>query len=350
MKTLTAKDIAHLVKGELKGEPYVEVSGVSSLQDADLQTVSFLGNDKYRNLVFKSDAAVVLLPEDFNGEPVEGKAWVMVEEPNTAFSQVVMAFAPEPPSFPPGIDAAATVSEHARLADGVSVGPQAVIEPGAQIGPNTVIHAGAYIGHEAELGADCIIYQNVSVRERCRIGDRVIIHCNAVIGSDGFGYEVDLAGHRKVPQVGIVQIDDDVEIGACTTIDRARFGRTWIQKHVKIDNQCQIAHNVIIGEGSFLMAQVGIAGSTTLGKFVAMFGQSGLPGHVHIGDFAKIMGGSAPIKDVESNTEILGFPGMERKAFLRQLVSQRKTPELIKQLKALQKRVGDLEARLDEEK
>src|SRR4030095_6431820 len=189
-----------------------------------------------------------------------------------------------PVAFTPGIHATAVVDSSAKLGERVSVQPHSVIEAGVNIGNDTVIGAGSSIGHGTTIGSGCLIYPLVTIRERSRIGSRVIIHSGAVIGADGFGFEMVDGRHQKIQQLGIVQIDDDVEIGANTTVDRARFGRTWIQQGVKIDNLVQIAHNVIIGKNSVIAAQTGIAGSVQIGQRVLMGGQVGVIGHIEIGD------------------------------------------------------------------
>src|SRR5207247_4149690 len=211
-------------------------------------------------------------------------AQVRVPNPTKAFEQVVIKFAPKPITFAPGVHPSAIVGSTVRFGERVSIQPHAVIEDGSQIGDDTIIGAGSYIGHETTIGSACVIYPHVTIRERSRIGSRVILHSGAVIGADGFGFEMIDGRQQKIQQLGIVQIDDDVEIGANTTVDRARFGRTWIQQGVKIDNLVQIAHNVAIGKNSVIVAQTGISGSTRVGERVMMGGQVGIVGDLEIGD------------------------------------------------------------------
>jgi UDP-3-O-[3-hydroxymyristoyl] glucosamine N-acyltransferase len=343
MKHITAAEIASLVDGELKGDPSLIVNEAAPLDIAEQSAVSFLSNPKYRKLVVTSKAGVLILPFDFEGEPPRNTAWIHVEEPNTAFSKIVMQLVDAPQLPIPGIHADASISPDASLGQNVHIGPQAVVGAGTTIGDNTIVEAGCVIGAKCIIGSDCRFHFNVSICDGCVIGNRVVIHCNSVVGSDGYGYEPDLKGHRKVPQLGIVQIDDDVEIGACTTVDRARFGKTWIQEDVKIDNLCQVAHNVVIGKGSFLMGQAGVAGSAHLGKYVAIFGRAAVPGHIHIGDFAKIMGGSSPINDVPEHSELVGYPAVDRKQFFRQVASVKRLPSLMKRVRALEARIDQLE-------
>jgi len=242
--------------GELVGDSKLKITGAASLAEATNGDISFFANRKYIGLLRKTQASAVFVPPDFT-EPLAA-AQVRVSNPTKAFEQVVLKFAPKPITFVPGIHPSAIVGSTVRLGERVSIQPHAVIEDGSQIGDDTIIGAGSYIGHETTIGSGCLIYPLVTIRERSRIGSRVIIHSGAVIGADGFGFEVVDGRQQKIQQLGIVQIDDDVEIGANTTIDRARFGRTWIQRGVKIDNLVQIAHNVVIGKNSVIVAQSGI--------------------------------------------------------------------------------------------
>ena len=282
--------------GELVGDPKVKITGAASLAEATSEEISFFGNRKYIGLLRKTRASAVFVPPDF-GEPLAA-AQVRVADPIKAFEQLVLRFAPKPITFAPGIHPSAIVGSSVRLGERVSIQPHAVIEDGSEIGDDTIIGAGSYIGRETTIGAMCLIYPLVTIRERSRIGSQVIIHSGAVIGADGFGFEMVDGRHQKIQQLGIVQIDDDVEIGANTTVDRARFGRTWIQQGVKIDNLVQIAHNVIIGKNSVIVAQTGISGSTRVGESVLMGGQVGIVGHIEIADGTMIAAQSGITKSV----------------------------------------------------
>jgi len=341
--------IASLVDGNVVGDPDIRVSGVASLADATSADVSFLGNPRYRDRVLPSRAAIVLVPESFTPLPPEGRAWVVCNDPSAAFSKVVSVFAPPPVQYPPGCHSAAVVHPDACVPSSVHVGPHAVIEAGATVGDRSVICAGTYVGESVRIGEDCLIYPNVTIRERCLLGNRVIVHPGTVIGSDGFGYESGPAGHTKIPQVGIVQIDDDVEIGAQVAVDRARFGRTWIQQGTKVDNLVQIAHNVIIGPHCFLIAQVGISGSTEVGTGVILAGQAGIAGHLHIGDRAIVMAQSGISKDVPAGKAVFGTPAMERRQFAKLQSHLKGLDHALKSLRQLQETVEDLKTRLDKE-
>ena len=282
--------------GELVGDPKVKITGAASLAEATSGEISFFSNRKYIGLLRKTRASAVFVPPDF-GEPLAA-AQVRVADPIKAFEQLVLKFAPKPITFAPGIHPSAIVGSSVRLGERVSIQPHTVIEDGSEIGDDTIIGAGSYIGRETTIGAMCLIYPLVTIRERSRIGSQVIIHSGAVIGADGFGFEMVDGRQQKIQQLGIVQIDDDVEIGANTTVDRARFGRTWIQQGVKIDNLVQIAHNVVIGKNSVIVAQTGISGSTRVGESVLMGGQVGIVGHIEIADGTMIAAQSGITKSV----------------------------------------------------
>ncbi|MCK5804727.1 MAG: UDP-3-O-(3-hydroxymyristoyl)glucosamine N-acyltransferase, partial [Lentisphaeria bacterium] len=243
-RELCAAELAEMLGGALVGATDANVCGVASLEDAEPGQISFLANKKYHGLVLPSRASIVLVPEDFEPVPPEGRAWIVCANTNMAFQKVVMHFAPPAVEHSPGIHPTAVVDESAQVAESVHVAPNAVVDASATIGAGSVIGAGSYIGQEVQIGENCLIYPNVTILERCVLGNRVTIHSGTTIGSDGYAYVFGPTGHQKIPQVGIVQIDDDVEIGACSAVDRARFGRTWIQQGTKIDNLVQIAHNV----------------------------------------------------------------------------------------------------------
>lgn len=342
MPSFTAKEIAEQVDGELVGNAGITLTNVASLEEARADSLSFLGNPKYRRGALASRAGAVLVPESFDAEPPAGRAWIRCANPSAAFSTVVTRFAPPPVTPPPGIHPRAFVADDATVPASCHVGPFAVVESGAVLDERTAVMANSYIGHETRLGAGCLVYPGVVIRERCLLGDRVIIHPGTVIGSDGFGYEPSASGHAKIPQVGIVQIDEDVEIGACVTIDRARFGRTWIRRGVKIDNLCQIAHNVQIDEFSVIMSQVGIAGSSRIGRLVALYGQVGIPGHVTVGDRAQVMAKGGVYDSVAAEQVLMGIPARPRREFLKQQAALQQLPELRKRVRELEKALQEL--------
>jgi UDP-3-O-[3-hydroxymyristoyl] glucosamine N-acyltransferase len=335
--TLTLQEIAKLCGGELNGNPACRITGAASLDEAVEGEIAFYNNPRYMPRLRKTRASAVFVPSDFSEEtPV---AQVRVADPSKAFEQVVIKLAPLPVAFVPGIHATAIVDRSAKIGARVSIQPHAVIEAGATIGDETVIGAGSYIGHETKIGSGSMIYPNVTIRERTIIGSRVIIHGGAVIGADGFGFEFVEGRYQKIPQIGIVQIDDDVEIGANTTIDRARFGRTWIQEGVKIDNLVQIAHNVTIGKNSIIAAQTGISGSTRVGQKVMMAGQVGVIGHLTIDDNTVIAAQSGISKDLPGGAWF-GSPAVPLPEAKRQIAWIHRLGKLFDRVKALEKKLG----------
>lgn len=335
---MTLQELAKLCGGELRGDPAIEITGAASLAEATAGEISFFGNPKYAAQLGKTQASAIFVPSNF--EQKTTAAQIRVINPAKAFEQVAMKFAPNPVQFPPGIHTTAVIDSTVKLGKDVSIQPYAVIEAGSTIDDNTFIGAGTYIGHNSVIGSECKIYPRVTIRERTRIGSHVIIHSGVVIGADGFGFEAVAGQHEKVPQLGIVQIDDDVEIGANTTIDRARFGRTWIQQGVKIDNLVQIAHNVVIGRGSIIVAQVGIAGSVRLGEGAVLAGQVGIVGHVEIGDRAVVAAQSGIAKSVPPDSAWFGSPAVPLREAKEQIAWIHRLGRLFARVKEIEKKLG----------
>jgi UDP-3-O-[3-hydroxymyristoyl] glucosamine N-acyltransferase len=335
--TFTLQELAKTSAGELVGDGSLQITGAASLAEATRGEISFFANRKYIGFLRKTRASAVFVPADF-AEPIS-PAQIRVANPTKAFEQVVRKFAPKPITFAPGIHPTAVIDPSAQLGQRVSIQPQAVIEAGARIGDDTIIGAGSYIGHETTIGAACLIYPRVTIREQSRIGSRVIIHSGTVIGADGFGFEMIDGRQQKIQQLGIVQIDDDVEIGANTTVDRARFGRTWIQQGVKIDNLVQIAHNVVIGKNSVIVAQTGISGSTRVGERVTMAGQVGVVGHVEIADGSIIAAQSGVSKSVPGGVWF-GYPAGPIEETKQQIAWIRSLGKLFARVKEIEKKLG----------
>jgi UDP-3-O-[3-hydroxymyristoyl] glucosamine N-acyltransferase len=323
--------------GELVGDPSLQITGASSLAEATPGELSFFTDRKYIGLLRKTRASAIFVPPDF-AEPIDA-AQIRVSNPTKAFEGVLLKFAPKPITFAPGIHSSAVVDPSAQLGERVSIQPLAVVEPGAKIGDDTIIGAGSYVGHESVIGSACHIYPNVTIRERSRIGSRVIIHSGAVIGADGFGFEMVDGRHQKIQQLGRVQIDDDVEIGANTTVDRARYGRTWIQEGVKIDNLVQIAHNVVIGKNSVIVAQAGISGSTRVGERVTMAGQVGIAGHLEIADGTIIAAQSGVAKSLPGGVWF-GYPAVPFAQAKQQIAWIHRLGKLFARVKEIEKKLG----------
>ena len=343
------QQIAELVGGEIKGNCTRELTGVASLKEAMDTDVAFLGNEKYVPQVLPSKAGVVLVPREFDQEPPEGRAWIVCENPSQAFTKVVEVFTPPAVHYEPGIHPKAVVDESAVVDASASIGPCAVIGKGVKIGAGTVVCAGVCICENCSIGENCLIYPNVTIRERCIVGNRVILHPGVVIGADGFGYDSGPMGHKKVPQVGIVQLDDDVEVGANSCIDRARFGRTWIRQGTKIDNLVQVGHNVQVGQACLLVAQAGVSGSTVLGNGVILAGQAGVAGHLSVGDGAILMAQAGLSKDAEPKSILFGTPAMDRREYARQMMNIAKLSELNTSIKQLKAELAELKANTTKE-
>jgi UDP-3-O-[3-hydroxymyristoyl] glucosamine N-acyltransferase len=342
---ITLQQVAALTQGSLIiGEPDSTITGFSSIKEAEPGDVTFLGNARYANDLKKSKASAVIALPDFTNAPT-GMAVIHSENPTLAFSAIIKEFGPQKKVFAPGVHATASVSADAKFdSTKVYVGPNAVIEDGAEIGDGTLVHGGAYIGPDAKIGKDCVIHANAVIKDNCLLGDRVIIHSGAVIGADGFGYQFSGGKQLKIEQVGRVQIDDDVEIGSCTTIDRARFGRTWIGEGTKIDNLVQIAHNVIIGKHCVIVALVAIAGSARIGNYVTIAGQVGVGGHLNVCDQVVLLARSGVTKDIAEPGYYMGFPTKPLMEGRRVVALQAKQPEIFQRIKTLEKRLAELEA------
>ena len=335
-------EIAARLSASVEGGDDVVIRGVAGVRAAAADELAFVSQARYAHDAARSGAGALLVGLDWT-TPLP-MPFLRVAKPEAAFSEVARWFAAPTPVPAPGIHPTAVIDPTAVLGADVSVGPHVVIGAGARVGDRTVLGAGVVIGAGVEIGADGLFHPLSSVREHCRIGQRVIVHNGAVIGSDGFGYFPDPArGWVKIPQIGIVVVGDDVEIGANVTVDRARFGRTVIGRGVKIDNLCQIAHNVIIGEHTALAALTGIAGSTIIGRRCQLAGQSGVSGHVRIGDDVVVGAQSAVLRDTPSGSQVFGTPARPQKEAATSFAHMARLPELKKRVAELEKRLAALE-------
>ncbi len=329
---MTAAELARHVDARLEGDPEVEISGVAALRDAAAGDLSFLSNRKYAGQLAETRASAVLVPLDCS---TKSRATLLrVPDPDLALARLVplLLTPPDPPS--PGVHPTAILGEGVQLGEGVSIGPYAVLGRRCRIGDGCILEAHVVLGEDCVLGNGCRLYPHVSVRERVRMGNRVTIHNGSVIGSDGYGYAVSAGADgrpviEKIPQLGAVELGNDVEIGANVTIDRARFGCTRLGAGVKIDNLVQIAHNVQIGECSGVIAQVGISGSTRIGKGVILWGQAGIAGHLEIGDGAQVLAQAGVSKDVPPGALVVGSPATDR----REAVKTFALPRTVERLK-----------------
>ena len=317
------------------------VRDIASLDRAQPGDLSFLGNPKYRSQVAESRASVILVPTDFPGSPQANQIYLYVANPSLALAQVCarieQSLWPKPP---PGVHASAVVAPDASVDPTAHVGPLCVVESGAVVGPRSVLDGGVYVGPGARIGEDCWLMPRVVLGAGCELQRRVRLQPGVIIGSDGFGYEFVKGRHEKVPQIGIVVVEDDVEIGANSTIDRARFGRTVIGEGTKIDNLVQVAHNVVIGKHCILCAQVGISGSTTLEDYVIMGGQAGAAGHITIAKGTKAGGRAGLTTDTEPGAYVNGNPAMPYMLERRLQVLYRRLPDLFKRMDDVEKRLA----------
>ncbi|NCD33709.1 MAG: UDP-3-O-(3-hydroxymyristoyl)glucosamine N-acyltransferase [Spartobacteria bacterium] len=342
----SAQQLADRFQLEVVGRSDVMVRGVEALGLAGPSQVSFLANKKYKDQVPVSKAGIVIVSCSYDGGRGDATTLLLARNPDKTFGDVAELFAPLPRTYAEGVHPSAVVASSAELGRNVSVGPHCVVEEGAILGDGCVLVAQCYIGHHAKLGCDCRMYPMASVREECVVGDRVIMHNGAVVGSDGFGYAVNEDGSRtKIRQLGIVEVGDDVEIGANTTIDRARFGKTAIGRGVKIDNLVQIGHNAVIEDHVVIVSQVGISGSTVVGAHAVLAGQAGIAGHLHIGKGAIIGGQSAIIQDVPAGKFMFGSPAVERSKAMRNHVLTQRLGEMVKKINALEKALMKIKER-----
>ena len=330
---ISLAELAAVLGGSLEGPPERRVSGIKGLEDAGPSDLAFLANPKYARLLPQCRAGVVLVKPD-QAVP-EGLAVIRVADPYLAFAKV-LTFATAKPHQALGVHPRAVVEEGATLGAEVSVHALAYVGPGAVIGDRVVLHPQVHVGAGAAVGDDSVLHPGVVVYHGCRIGKRCIIHGGTVIGADGYGFVPDGDRHFKIPQVGIVQIDDDVELGAMNTVDRAATGRTWIKSGVKTDDHVHVAHNCVVGVNTLLVAQVGISGSTKIGDNVIIAGQAGIGGHLSVGDRAIIGPQSGVAKDVPAGAVLSGTTVMPHQLWLR-------TRLLIQRLPDLFERVGKLE-------
>jgi len=315
----------------------ISITGFSSLREASEGDLTFFSDTRYSDLLADTKASVVLIPRGFDQLPrrVIGLA---VDDPSASFERLVEAYADSAAAAVSGVHRSAIVADDVVIAPGVFIGANAVVEAGVELGENVHIGPGCYVGYRCKIGSGSRLFANVTINERCVLGKRVIIHSGAVIGADGFGYKFVNGTHQKIRQMGSVQIDDDVEIGACTTIDRARFDRTWIGAGTKIDNQVQIGHNVIIGKHCIIVCGTGIAGSAQVGDYVVIGGQAGIVGHVTVGSFCSIAARAVVTKNLPAGKEeYMGFPAVKASDERRRIAASRMMPHYLERIRALEK-------------
>lgn len=338
----TLKELAELVGGEVAGSGELIIKGAAPLESAAEGDITFVTTPRHAASLKTTAASAAIVPPD---TLVEGRNLIISRNPQLAFAKILTIFTSRPYKAQ-GIDKRAYIGRNPKLGKDITVYPFAYIGDNVEMGDRTVVHPGAHIGNGCRLGEDVTICPNATIMDGCIIGNRVIIHPGAVIGSDGFGFAREGKRHYKIPQVGIVQIDDDVEVGANTTVDRASFGRTWIKRGTKIDNLVQVAHNVEIGEDSIMIAQVGIAGSCKLGNNVILAGQVGVADHVSIGNNVMLAAKAGVTSDIPDNQIMSGHPPIPHREWLKSAVTFPKLPEMKKTINELEKKVKELEEKI----
>ncbi|MBP7935179.1 MAG: UDP-3-O-(3-hydroxymyristoyl)glucosamine N-acyltransferase [Phycisphaerae bacterium] len=343
--TYTLAEIAKWVQGVVRGDASVRISGVAGVEEAQVSHITWLSDDKYAAKLRSSRAGAVLVDARFGETPM---AAILCEQPALAIVAILEHFAPPVPRPPIGAHPAAVVAPSARLGCDVRLGPNVVVGENAVIGDRSVLHANVFVGADSSLGSDCELWPGVVIRERCELGDRVVVHPNTTVGADGFGYQYAGGRHVKIPQIGRVVIEADVEIGANCCIDRAKFGDTRVGRGTKIDNLVQVAHNVQVGPGCILVAQCGIAGSTRLGRGVVLGGKVGVKDHVVLHDGVQVGACACISKDIPAGSRVMGIPAVDHERFVRERAALRRAPQMVEQIKALTQRIEQLEASADD--
>ncbi len=339
----TLEEIASFIGGEVVGDGKVVITGICGIKEAKEGDLTFVANSRYLNLMDDTHASAIITSREVAKAP---KPIIRTDNPSLAFAKMVSLIAPNEIKHPQGIHPTAVIGKNVKLGENVAIDAYVVIEDDTEIGDDTIIYAGVFIGHHTKIGRETLIYPHVTIREGTDIGQRVIIHSGTIIGSDGFGFATVRGVHHKIPQIGVVVIEDDVEIGANVTIDRARFGKTVIGQGTKIDNLVQIAHNVLVGENSIIVAQAGISGSTTIGKNVILAGQAGLVGHINVGDNAVVAAQAGVTKSVPPNSCVSGYPAKPHHLAKRVNAFVQRLPDLFKLVSTLENKIKKVEERL----
>ena len=337
----SAKQIADLIAGRVEGNEEAKINDFAKIEEGKEGAISFLSNPKYTHYIYDTKSSVVIVNDDLQLEHPVSVTLIRVKNAYEAVAKLLQLYVSMKPKKT-GIDPLAFISPKATIGKHCYVGAFACIGDGAVVGDNTQVYPHVVVGDGVKIGSNCLLYPNVTIYEGCRLGDRVTIHAGSVIGADGFGFAPNAEGYDKIPQIGIVTIEDDVEIGANTCIDRSTMGSTIIRKGVKLDNLVQIAHNVEVGENTVMSAQVGVAGSTKIGSWCMAGGQAGFAGHITVGDKTFVGAQCGVNSSVKGNESLIGSPAQEPKGFFKSSVLFRKLPDIYKQLNDLQKEVEKL--------
>ena len=337
----TAKQIAEFINGRVEGDEQAAVNTFAKIEEGKEGAISFLSNPKYTHYLYETKSTIVLVNEDLELEQEINTTLIRVKNAYEAVAKLLQLYESMKPKKT-GIDTLAFVSPKATIGKDVYIGAFACIGDGAVIGDGTQIYPHVVVGDGVKMGEKCLIYPNVTLYQGCQLGNNVTIHAGSVIGADGFGFAPNTEGYNKIPQIGVVIIEDNVEIGANTCIDRSTMGATVIHKGVKLDNLIQVAHNCEIGENTVMSAQVGIAGSTKVGSWCMFGGQVGLAGHITIGDHVNLGAQSGVPGSLKANQTLIGTPPMEPTPYFKSQAIFRRLPEMYKELNALRKEIEEL--------
>ena len=341
----TAKQIAAYVGGEIIGDENATVCTFAKIEEGVKGALSFLANPKYASYIYDTQSSIVLVNNDFVPErPIQA---TLIKTANAYESLAkLMALYESVKPKKTGISPMASVATSATIGENVYIGPFVSIGDKAVIGDNTIIEANTSVGDSVTIGSGCILYSNVTIYHDCKVGNRCILHAGSVVGADGFGFAPGTSGYEKIPQIGIAILEDDVEIGANTCIDRATMGATIIKRGVKLDNMVQVAHNVVIDEHTVMAAQCGVAGSTKIGSWCMVGGQAGISGHIKVGNQVKVGGHSGVTNNVQDDKAVMGYPAFEHTQFARATVIFKKLPEMYREMDALKKEIESLKQQL----
>lgn len=342
----SAKQIAEFIQGEIIGNESATVHTFAKIEEGIPGAISFLSNPKYTAYIYDTQSSIVLVNKDFAPEQEIKTTLIKVDNAYESLAKLMNLYEMSKPKKI-GIDSLAFIAPTAKIGKGVYIAPFACIADYAEIGDNTVIHPHVTIGSHTKIGDNCIVYSGATVYHDCRIGNNCILHSGSVIGADGFGFAPTSSGYEKIPQIGVVILEDNVEVGANSCIDRATMGATIVRKGVKLDNLIQVAHNVEIGENTVMASQVGIAGSTKIGQWCMFGGQVGVAGHITVGDKVNVGAQTGIAGSIKSNNTIQGSPAIDAKNFARSSVVYKKLPDIYTTLNNLQKELEEIKKQLN---
>ena len=342
----SAKQIAEYIQGVIEGDENATVHTFAKIEEGIPGAISFLSNPKYTHYIYDTQSSIVLVNKDFAPEKEVKATLIRVDNAYESLAKLLNLYEMSKPKKT-GVDPLAYIAPTAKIGQNVYIAPFACVADGAEVGDNTVLHPHATVGTSAKVGSDCILYPHATVYHDCRVGNHCILHAGSVIGADGFGFAPSPEGYEKIPQIGIVILEDNVEVGANTCIDRATMGATIIRKGVKLDNLIQIAHNVEVGSHTVMASQVGIAGSTKVGEWCMFGGQTGLAGHIKIGNKVNLGAQSGVPGSIKDGQNLIGTPPMELKTYFKSSAVFRKLPDMYHELNSLKKEIEELKKQLN---